>query len=196
MKVEFTVRGEPAPKGSKNAYCVNFPKRKQKNFAAKIRAVASKLLANPHSWFPHIVVSEVSKRVGPWEKDIREKAEIAMASHESLIPAFTPVRLVMIFFLKRPASHFGTGKNADVIKDRFKDAMPLKTPDLSKLFRAAEDGLNKVVFDDDFQVVEMVGKKLYGRKNGVRIIVEPVTFREVKNSEPEQLLLFDSEDLK
>jgi len=41
----------------------------------------------------------------------------------------------------------------------------------------------------------MVGKKLYGRRNGVRIIVERVDYKTVKNTEPEQLLLFDIEEL-
>jgi len=193
-KIEFIVRGEPRPKGSKNAFVINWPHGKNKDVVKnRIKNIASKLLQNPWSWRPQTTVSEVSKKLPAWEKDVRIQAEIKMSPEP--VAWDGPIRLTMIFFLQRPQSHFGTGSNKDVIKDRYLNALPLKSPDLSKLFRAAEDGLNEVVFKDDCQVVEMVGKKLYGRRNGVRIIVERVDYKTVKNTEPEQLLLFDIEEL-
>lgn len=189
-KIEFTVKGEPRPKGSKNAFVVNFPGGKDKaKVAQKIKNIACKLLENPWSWRPITTVSEVSKHLKKWEKTVTTEARRVMLS--APWPKDTPVRLVMEFYLKRPQAHTGTGKNEGIIKDRFKKELPLKTPDLSKLFRAAEDGLNEVVFDDDCQVVEMVAKKRYGITNGVRITVEKVDFDTVAESEHGQLLLFN-----
>lgn len=193
-QIEFIVHGEPRPKGSKNAFVVNWPHGKDKRkVAQRIKGIASKLLAQPFSWRPVTTVSEVSKGLANWEKAVREAAEIAMASNDG--PMHCPIRLTMIFFIQRPKSHYGTGKNADVIKERYQKELPTKVPDLSKLFRAAEDGLNGVVFNDDSQVVEMVSKKFFGRRNGVRIIVDSVDHHTVTRSDPEQLLLFKTEDL-
>ena len=193
-KIEFIVYGEPRPKGSKNAFVCNFPYGKDKGkVAARRRALATAMLKDPWVWRPMTTLSEVSKGLKPWEAAVKKQAKLKMASEPA--PWEGPIRMTMIFFMKRPMAHFGSGKNAGVIKERYVDALPLKVPDLSKLFRAAEDGLNEVVFNDDCQVVEMVSKKFYGRKNGVRIIVEKVDYKTVKNSEPEQLLLFPSEDL-
>ena len=153
-KIEILVRGEPRPKGSKNAYVVNFPY----NSIQKLKTLGQRLIASPNSWRPITTVSEVSKGLKKWEKEVKKQAEIAMATEAA--PFDGPIRLTMIFYMARPKMHMGTGRNADKIKDRYVNALPLKVPDLSKLFRAAEDGLNEVVFKDDSQVVEMVSKKL------------------------------------
>jgi Holliday junction resolvase RusA-like endonuclease len=195
-RIEFTVHGEPRPKGSKNAFVVNFPYGKDKSkVAIRIRALANSLLKNPFGWRPITTVSEVSKDLPKWEKRVKETAKTVMAAIPQAWSKETPVRLIMLFYLKRPGYHYGTGRNKDVIKPQYKKAYPLKVPDLSKLFRAAEDGLNEVVFHDDCNVVDLAAKKRFGRKNGVMIIAEKMTVEEIADMDAEQMLLFDEKEL-
>lgn len=83
------------------------------------------------------------------------------------------VRVDVTFFLKRPEAHVGTGRNAGVVKDSA-PAFPLVRPDVDKLLRAILDALTDVVFKDDSQVVELVGRKRYaepGANVGASIVV-------------------------
>jgi Holliday junction resolvase RusA-like endonuclease len=65
------------------------------------------------------------------------------------------------FFQPRPKGHFGTGKNAGVLKDSA-PKYPTTRPDVLKLARAAEDALSKVLYADDSQIVEERLLKVYG----------------------------------
>ena len=54
---------------------------------------------------------------------------------------------------------------------------PLSVPDLSNYAKAAEDGLNKVVFRDDSLIVELAARKLYSDRP--RLVVQVETIRSV-----------------
>lgn len=85
-----------------------------------------------------------------------------------------PVKLTLTFFVTRPQGHFGTGRNAGRLKDSA-PSYPTKKPDLTKLTRATEDALTKVIWKDDAQVVVQDTRKVFcteGQGPGVKIIID------------------------
>lgn len=85
-----------------------------------------------------------------------------------------PLTLKLTFFQQRPKGHYGTGRNAGLLKDSSPE-YPTSKPDLTKLTRAVEDALTGIIWKDDSQVVKQETEKLYcGRedKAGVFITIE------------------------
>ena len=124
--VEFTVLGRPQPAGSKRAFMI----RK----GGKPTGVA---------------VTDDAKRSRPW------KDSVAAAAHEYLNgrpPLTGPLQLEVDFYLARPAGHFGTGRNRDIVRPAA-PRFPAVRPDATKLVRAVEDALTGLVWRDDAQVV-------------------------------------------
>ncbi len=62
-----------------------------------------------------------------------------------------PIAAGALFFLGRPHSHFGTGRNAGALR-RFAPAAPTGKPDLDNLLKIL-DALNGLAFEDDAQIV-------------------------------------------
>jgi len=100
-----------------------------------------------------------SKASKSWENTIRELCQGWGAPHDG------PVRLLVLFFLPRPKSHYRTGKYAGELRE---DAprWPDKTPDIDKLLRAVMDGLTRVLYDDDKRVVSVECEKRYTKATG------------------------------
>jgi Holliday junction resolvase RusA-like endonuclease len=91
------------------------------------------------------------------------RARIAMAARAAVgdvPPIDGPVALEVWFFLPRPRSHFGTGRNAGVVKSSAPPC-PTTRPDLSHLVRALEDGLTGVLLRDDSVIVAIQAIKEY-----------------------------------
>jgi len=57
----------------------------------------------------------------------------------------------MVFVLNRPKAHYGTGKNARMLKPSA-PTEPTVKPDLIKMARAVEDAMSGIVYKDDSQV--------------------------------------------
>ncbi|MCP4833087.1 MAG: RusA family crossover junction endodeoxyribonuclease [Gammaproteobacteria bacterium] len=84
------------------------------------------------------------------------------------------VSLRLEFFLKRPKSHFGTGKNQDTLKASAPEYCT-KKPDLDNIVKAVLDALtNHGIWKDDSQVVQLLVLKRWadGCDNGVYIEIE------------------------
>lgn len=90
------------------------------------------------------------------------RRELVKALKDAGAPFFDgPLAVNLVFYLDRPKSHYGTGKNAD----KRKDSSPyhhLTRPDLDKLARSVLDALTGTVVKDDSQVVTIVCHKRYG----------------------------------
>lgn len=104
------------------------------------------------------IMVEMAKDLAPWRQAIAEYAKLAAGSEQML----GPLRLRVVFWFARPASHYGTGRNQGNLKKSapiYRDA----NPDLDKLLRAVCDGLTASgVIRDDRYIVEMYGEKRYG----------------------------------
>lgn len=67
------------------------------------------------------------------------------------------------FYLERPKTHLGTGRNAGRLKPSAPPA-PLGLPDTSNLLKLVEDALNELLWRDDSLIVCLSGvNKLYAR---------------------------------
>lgn len=89
------------------------------------------------------------------------RARVALAAEFAQAKCLTgPVELEASFFFDRPKSHYGTGKNAEIVKASA-PTYPTGRPDIDKLERALLDALSGVCFHDDSQVVVMRSSKHY-----------------------------------
>lgn len=106
------------------------------------------------------ILVESSSKVKPW----REAVKAACWQVESASTPFPRPAAVFVsvqFYLERPKGHYGSGKNAGVVKDSA-PARPAGTPDLDKLLRSTLDGLGEAgLWTDDSQVVNVSASKLY-----------------------------------
>lgn len=142
----INVVGTPAPQGSKKGFVVN----------------------------GRVVMTESSKKVKPWRQDVaaavRETTD-NMPGFESLTG---PVSVSVVFYMPRPGYHFGTGRNAGVLKHNAPVYVD-KKPDCDKLLRSVLDALTTSgVIRDDAQVASLTGIKEYANAaTGARIQIAP-----------------------
>ena len=137
--ISFFAEGSPATAGSKNGY----PFRR-KGGGLGVR-----------------MVDASGARGKAWRKAVQTQFRMAHPSHKPFTGA---VWLRVAFLLPRPKCHYGTGRNAD----RLKDSAPLahtKKPDATKLLRAVEDALSGLAYADDAQVVRQTVHKMYCDKD-------------------------------
>lgn len=83
-----------------------------------------------------------------------------------------PLVLQIRFTFARPKSHFGTGRNAGVVKPGAPEAHTVR-PDCTKLLRAVEDALTGVLWRDDAQVVAQDVRKRYGPHDAAEVVIWP-----------------------
>lgn len=102
------------------------------------------------------VMVESSKAVRPW----REAVKAAALEARSAV-LWQAVEVDIRFYFRRPAAHYGTGKNAAFVKSAA-PARPKGKPDLDKCARACLDSLTDAgIWGDDAQVVTLVASKHY-----------------------------------
>lgn len=148
--IELWVPGVPVPQGSK---------------------VAQK---GRHQAFATVVDSNKDK-LRPWRAQV---SSFAIDAWGSRAPLDEPVCVHMEFVFPRPSAHFGSGKNANVLKA---SAPYYKTtkPDKDKLERAVNDALTDAgVLRDDCRVVDGGSRKVYGPKPGARVWIQTMNKNE------------------
>lgn len=108
---------------------------------------------------------EANKNLAPWRRDAiacarDAKAELGVADS---VPVFTEaIEVIMVAYFPRPQSHYGTGRNAGVLKAN----APIwhsSAPDNDKVQRALGDALTQSgLIKDDRLIVHWDASKLYG----------------------------------
>ena len=117
---------------------------------------------------------ESSKAVKPWRQDVASAAVDALPP-EGWTPMDGPLGLHVMFIFPRPASHYGTGRNAALLKPSA-PAYKQSAPDLSKLVRSTEDALTDAgVWRDDARVAHILAEKTYGDSPGAVITIRSLT---------------------
>src|ERR1700677_288899 len=107
----------------------------------------------------HGIMVESSKAVAPCREGVRAETQRGMTGGP---PVGGALVVPAVFSLPRPRSHYGSGKNARVVKPSA-PLDPFLRPDLDKLLRAVLDGLTEGgAWLDDSQVVEIDAGKRYG----------------------------------
>ena len=114
-----------------------------------------------------IQMVESSKRLKPWRQEIAAVATDQMSGP----PWTTPVSVWANFIFSRPAGHYGSGRQANVLKPSAPGVPAGRKNDLEKLVRALHDALTGIVFRDDGQVVQLHAQKVYGDRPAVEIEV-------------------------
>jgi crossover junction endodeoxyribonuclease RusA len=115
------------------------------------------------------VMVESSKKVKPW----RAAVHAALAAQTGGLVQFAtgPLTVTVDFYLARPRTHYGTGQNADVLRDTA-PARPTGYPDVDKLLRSTLDGLAEAgMFGNDSQVVSVHARKLYAGERPVGAVI-------------------------
>ncbi|MFF7966696.1 RusA family crossover junction endodeoxyribonuclease [Streptomyces sp. NPDC007903] len=104
---------------------------------------------------------ESSAKVKPWREAVKRAALDALAYDETWQPIRDAVRLEVVFTLPRPKHHFGTGRNAGVLKASAPQ-YPTGKPDTDKLLRSTQDAVKDAgVLLDDSVVTDTVAAKRY-----------------------------------
>ena len=85
-------------------------------------------------------------------------------------PIDGPVSASYRFFFARPQSHFGTGKNASVLKAS-SPMRHVQRPDIVNLVKCMEDALTGIVWKDDSRVAEIDAVKFWAERDSVEITV-------------------------
>lgn len=155
-QIRIVVYGIPRPGGSKRSMPVY---RK----GGKPLIVNGRVITN---------TIEAGKHTKEWRQDVA-----AAAREQYTGPILTGLLSVtMTFFMPRPNGHYGSGRNAGVLKASAPIA-PGGTPDVLKLGRSTEDSLTSVVWRDDCLTVNLHLHKRYAEdgKPGAVIVIEPYT---------------------
>lgn len=125
-----------------------------------------------------IVVQPSNKKaLYTWRSKIETAAFNAIAE-QHYTPADGPLRADLTFYFDRPAYHFGTGRNARLLKPGAPSYVDVK-PDADKLVRAAFDAFTRAaVWADDARCVSFQVTQLYirpGQQPGMLARIRPVT---------------------
>lgn len=146
-ELHFFVPGTPAPGGSKTGFYNKSLNR--------------------------VLMAPASKKTKPWMQAV----SATVRSQYDGNPLACPLRLHMQFRMIRPKGHYGSGKHAGVVKDRYAVALPTVKPDLTKLVRSTEDALKGILWLDDTQVVAGIYSKIYVERDpGVVIVASPIVY--------------------
>lgn len=143
--VAFTVNGVPAPAGSKKGF---YNKKAGR-----------------------VVITDDSKASSPWKAMVADAAAKRMNGGDLLSGA---IELHVLFYMPRPKGHFGSGRNANVLRAAA-PAFPTVKPDATKLLRALEDACTGLIWRDDAQVVVQHVEKRYGEPARAVVAVAQLT---------------------
>lgn len=166
--IRFEVLGMPAPQGSKKAFVNKFTGKAQ--------------------------MKEQSDRVAPWRQDVKAAAYAECVRLGLPGPLDGALRIQIDFRFPRPKSHFGTGRNATVLKP----SAPIWVTeggkgDVDKLLRSTFDALTySGMIADDRMAARVVGEKRYcmdGELPGATVTVRmlPNRVSDLAVREPERL---------
>lgn len=109
--------------------------------------------------------SRISKTVYTPTKTAKYEKQIAKAYTESggkCIPADCYVSVSVSAFFPIPKS-YSKKKREDCLERILR---PDKKPDMDNILKVVLDALNKVAYEDDKQVVELIGRKYYTESDG------------------------------
>jgi hypothetical protein len=141
------VGGEHIPAGSKSGFAARYKDSKG------IWRVKIKRDAKGNEQALVTVADQNSKKLKK-RAEVIQRAVIEVGSDEgfTMPPADQPLAVICTFYKPHNKGHYGTGRNADVLKPTA-PAFPIAPPDATKLWRGFEDALTGVLWHDDSRVV-------------------------------------------
>jgi len=118
-------------------------------------------------------ITNDNPKTKPWQIMVGQTA----ADNWSGPPCRGAIDLALTFYFSRPKGHFGTGRNAGVVKDSAPDYPMKKHYDIDKLARCVLDALSGIVYVDDCQVVVCPLWKFWAPQDsgpGVHVTIRPL----------------------
>ena len=107
-----------------------------------------------------------------WRAYRSQVRDAAIAAYGDFrVPLDGPIAVALTFFFIRPQNHFGTGCNAERLKESAPSYPWGARDDLDKLARCVNDSLSTVVFHDDGQIVTTLLAKRFGPTFGLQVAV-------------------------
>lgn len=115
------------------------------------------------------IMVESSKRVRPWREAVKQATLDVLATDPAGLVSYPfdrdPVRVIIVFRLPRPASHYRTGANAQLLRAAA-PLWPASRPDVDKLLRSTLDALGEAgLWRDDCQVVRAIASKVWAERD-------------------------------
>lgn len=146
-RISFFVHGIPAPGGSKSAFV---PTGKD---GQPFRRPGGSIMVN--------VTDAGGQKTKDWRKAVAWAGKTEWRRQPHLACA---LKVHMEFYLPRPKAHYGSGKNAAVLRP---DAPEFHTyaPDALKFARSTEDALSGIIWVDDCQTVSLTSEKHWATEN-------------------------------
>lgn len=125
--------------------------------------------------FGHGVRDANASKLRPWRAEVAGTIAAAMADND-WTTLDGPIDVTLAFFHHRPAGHYGTGRNAGVLKPSA-PTWKSTAPDIDKLTRAILDALtDSRAIRDDARVARLVVEDRWAdAASGVRITVTALT---------------------
>lgn len=187
LLLEIEMPGEAQQAGSKMAFAI-----RRKDAASGRKRVVIKYDRNGDEL---AVISVTDQN----EKKLKKRREELMGYLDHVMPEWTmpdedqPLAVEVVFHRCRPLGHYGTGRNAEVLKATA-PAFPAVLPDVTKLWRGEEDHLNGVIWPDDSRIVRQLVDERYINHwekpyTLLRLWALPAT---VAEREQHELALFDA----
>jgi len=96
----------------------------------------------------------------PSSKDKEDFSWKAISKLKPDSPFTGPISLVVVFYMPRPKSHYGSGKNASILK-KSAPSYHVTKPDTDNLLKFVKDAFNKIYWKDDSQVYLVTAQKCY-----------------------------------
>lgn len=84
----------------------------------------------------------------------------AIAANKPIKPFSTAIKVKIMFYMPRPKSHYGTGKNSGTLKKNA-PTFHIKKPDIDNLVKFVLDALNGAYWVDDTIVSTLMCRKIY-----------------------------------
>lgn len=84
-------------------------------------------------------------------------------------PLEGPLELTVLIYLRRPQTHYGTGRNMDILKASA-PKWPFRRPDWDNYAKTVSDALNGVAYKDDGQIVGAHVVKRYSNSGAYWVI--------------------------
>ena len=141
------VGGDHVPAGSKNGFAARYKDAKG-IWRVKISRDAK---GNERA---HVTVTDSNNKKLKKRAEVIQAAciEVGMEEGFSMPDPDRPLAIICTFYKPHGKTHYGTGRNADVLK-AMAPAFPISAPDATKLWRGFEDALTDVLWHDDSRVV-------------------------------------------
>jgi len=165
-EIAFWIEGHPEPGGSKSSFV---PCDKDKN---PYRGPGGRIIVN---------TTDANPRSKDWKKIVARTARQKFTR----APFNCALEVKFEFVVKRPQGHYGTGRNAECVKDSAPH-FPTSKPDCTKLIRPLEDACTSICWVDDAQIVSQYATKRFGPVEGCQITIRPVTIINPGNVKPSQ----------